>query len=162
MGRGGPQPKLTYAGKVEFEKLPEDEKMLVSLFLWHGCMMHKDLNAIRGGDAATKAAWDKFQLENKPIPLKNNWEKQKSPTSAESDPRKPPEETHGCGATKLTCLCGALFNHKDQAKGLHSTIRDWFEAEFGHAYVFPDTSNTRYGSHCKAAIELLVNRHHYI
>jgi hypothetical protein len=151
--------KLMHAGKDEFEKLAEDEKMLVSLFLWHGCMMHKDLNAIRGGDAAMKAAWAKFKLELRPIPLKNKWEKA---ANSESDTRKPPEETYGCGGTKLTCLCGALFNHKDPSKGLHSTIRSWFEAEFGHSHVFPDTSNTRYGSHCEAAIELLVNRHHYV
>jgi hypothetical protein len=153
--------KLMHTGKAEFEKLPKDEQMLVSLFLWHGCMMHKDPNTIRGGDMAMKATWAKFKLEPRPIPLKNKYEKDQAATS-ESDTRKPPEETYGCGRTKLTCLCGALFNHKDQSKGLHSTIRDWFEAEFGHAYVFPDTSNTRYGSHCEAAIELLVNRHHYI
>jgi hypothetical protein len=150
---------LLRQGDKKFENLTTEEKEDADLFLWHGCMMHKDLNATRGGDAAMKGAWEKHNLEPKPIPLKNKWEKA---ASASSDTRKPVEETYGCGGTKLTCLCGALFNHKDQSKGLHSTLRDWFEAEFGHAHVFPDTSNTRYGSHCEAAIELLVNRHQYV
>jgi hypothetical protein len=66
-----------------------------------------------------KAACAKLKLEPRPIPLKNKWEKAEN---SESDTQKLPEETCGCGRTKLTCLCGALFNHKDPLKGLHSTI----------------------------------------
>jgi hypothetical protein len=81
--------------------------------------LHKDLNAIHGRDIAMKAACAKLKLEPRPVPLKNKWEKA---ANSESDTRKPPEETYGYSGTKLTCLCGALFNHKDPLQGLHSTI----------------------------------------
>jgi hypothetical protein len=66
-----------------------------------------------------KSACAKLKLEPRPIPLKNKWEKAEN---SESDTQKPPEETYGCGGTKLICLCGALFNRKDLLQGLHSTI----------------------------------------
>jgi hypothetical protein len=153
---------LTCAGEEAFAKLPELTKADVNNFLWHGCMMHKDLNATRGGDQRMKLAWAKHSLEPRPIPLKNKWENAASASKASEETRKPAEERHACGGTKLTCLCGALFNHKDDDKGLHAPIQDWLETEFGYSHVFPNTSNTRYCSHCEAAIELLVNRHLYL
>jgi hypothetical protein len=156
---------LLKMGQSKFDELSPEEQADIDLFLWHGCCMHKDLNATRGGDARMKAAWEKHQLLPRPIPLKNKWEKAAAATDAEastSDSRKAPEEKYSCGGTKLTCLCGALFNHKDGSKGLHRVIDDWFVLNLGHSHVFPDTSNVRYGSHCLAAIELLVNRHLYL
>ncbi|KIJ33284.1 hypothetical protein M422DRAFT_77878, partial [Sphaerobolus stellatus SS14] len=38
----------------------------------------------------------------------------------------------------------------------------FFEGKLGHSVKFPDTSNTRYQSHCEAAAELLVQLEHYI
>ena len=66
------------------------------------------------------------------------------------------------GGTKLTSLAGAIFNHKDEKKGQADTYRIFFERELGYMISFPDTSNTRYGSHCLAAAELLVHRELYI
>jgi hypothetical protein len=160
---------LITTGEVEHESLSPEEQANVDLFLWHGCCMHKDLNATRSGDVRMRTIYKDHPLIPSPIPLKNKWQKTSVPVAtptllnSEADGAScQTEEFYACGGTKLTTLAGAIFNHKDAAKGVHKTVQDWFILEYGHAHVFPDTSNVRYCSHCQAAIELLVNRHLYI
>jgi hypothetical protein len=153
---------LVRAGEEEYKKLSFEEQLELDLFLWHGCMMHKDLNAIHGGDTHMKAAWNTLDLDPAPIPLMNKWEKAASAQGVDMNTRKPPKECHARGGTKLMCLAGAVFNQKDEGKGQQSMIQDWFEMEFGYAHPFPDTSNTQYGSHCDAASKLIVHRYRYI
>lgn len=47
----------------------DDDLRDASVFLWTGCQMHKEMNAVKGGCAAMKEAWKK--LDKKPIPLAN-------------------------------------------------------------------------------------------
>jgi hypothetical protein len=35
-------------GQAEFDKLTDDEKQSVDLFIWGGCCMHKNLNVFKG------------------------------------------------------------------------------------------------------------------
>ena len=42
--------------KASFEMLSDDEKHVLKLFIWAGCGCHKDLNTVRGGNAAMMAA----------------------------------------------------------------------------------------------------------
>jgi hypothetical protein len=100
---------LICAGNKEYAKLTEEEQLELDLFLWHGCMMHKDLNAVCGGDVAMKAAWKDNDLKPCPIPLMNKFEKAASAQSLGPNVEKPAEEKHARGGTKLTCLAGALF-----------------------------------------------------
>ncbi|KAF8592454.1 hypothetical protein K439DRAFT_1610258 [Ramaria rubella] len=69
--------------------------------------------------------------------------------------------THG-GAIKATSLAGAVFCHKDDKKGQQDSLKYFFEDTLGYPISFPDTSNTRYQSHCEAASELLVHLELYI
>lgn len=71
-------------------------------------------------------------------------------------------ETTTRGGIKATSLAGAIFNHKDDKKGQQNTHRQYFEHEFNYQFNFPDTSNTRYGSHCEAAAELLLHLPTYL
>lgn len=61
-------------------------------------------------------------------------------------------------AVKLTSLSGSIFNHKDDKKGQQDTYNNFFEERLGKHTRFPDTSNTRYQSHCEAATTLLLYR----
>lgn len=61
------------------------------------------------------------------------------------------------GAVKLTDLAGALFRHKDDKKGQQDSARWFFEnSSLGKVLTFPDTSNTRFGSHGDAATVLIA------
>ncbi len=73
-------------------------------------------------------------------------------------------ETSTRGGVKLTSLAGTrtLFNHQDDKKGYHDSYVFYFQSIIGHPLRFPDTSNTRYQSHCTVAAELLTHLPHYI
>ncbi|KAJ7839585.1 hypothetical protein B0H14DRAFT_3458644 [Mycena olivaceomarginata] len=62
------------------------------------------------------------------------------------------------GGVKLTSLAGMLFHHKDKKKGEGALFHIWFEDKLGYDITFPDTSNTRYQSHCEAAGALLTHK----
>ncbi|KAJ6534066.1 hypothetical protein DFH09DRAFT_1092225 [Mycena vulgaris] len=72
------------------------------------------------------------------------------------------EEVSEGGGVKLTSLAGMLFHHKDAKKGQGDLFRIFFEDKLGYQINFPDTSNTRYQSHCEAAGALLLHVDLYI
>jgi hypothetical protein len=158
--------RICEVGDDLFKKLDPAVQRVIDLYLWHGCMMHKDLNATKGGDAAMKAAWEKLGLLPMPILLKNKWQKQQASAGLTDRAAADEEEDddHGPigGGTKLCSISGAEYNSSDPKKGLHRIHRDYLKSKLGHAVVFPDTSNTRYGAYCAAAAELLVNLQLYI
>ena len=57
-------------GQEAFEKLSDEEKHLLRLFIWAGCGCHKDLNTIRGGYMAMANWWKENELEG-PVLLAN-------------------------------------------------------------------------------------------
>jgi hypothetical protein len=59
------------------------------------------------------------------------------------------------GAIKTAQLAGEVFNNKNDKKGYHDVFRWWWKVHVGLAFTFPDTSNTRFQSHCEAAAALL-------
>ncbi|EUC54483.1 hypothetical protein RSOL_052380, partial [Rhizoctonia solani AG-3 Rhs1AP] len=124
-------------GEQAFNQLSGIDKESATFFAWTGCCMHKEMNATKGGVASMSAEWEKLGLE-------------------------PPIDRVSGGAIKITTLAGLLFNHRDDKRGQQNTYRYWFEHIFGRLPTFPDTSNTRYGSHSDAAAELLVHRDHYL
>ncbi|KAF9642624.1 hypothetical protein BDM02DRAFT_3080845, partial [Thelephora ganbajun] len=38
-----------HLGEEAYQRLSEEEKQRVDLYVWTGCGMHKDLNAVKGG-----------------------------------------------------------------------------------------------------------------
>lgn len=124
------------------------------------------MNAAKGADKKLKGDYPKHGLPE-PILLKNKWqvrkEKKTSAEDADSDEDNSDDSNAPVGGgTKLCSLTGAEFNYWDEKKGLHRLAGDWFQKHCGHAHVFPDTSNTRYCSYCKAAVELLIRCEYYI
>ncbi|EUC65941.1 hypothetical protein RSOL_503290 [Rhizoctonia solani AG-3 Rhs1AP] len=136
----------TQIGEEEFQKLNPEVQFDINFLAWTGCCMHKELNVVKGGVANMISAWKELNL-TPPIPLLNKFEAQKN--------KDPDNSTRG--VIKLTSLAGALFNNKDDKKGYHSTVDGFFQKEFGHSKRFPDTSNTRFGSHCEAATEIVLH-----
>jgi hypothetical protein len=61
---------LSDLGKKELEKLPEDKRRILQLFIWAGCGCHKDLNTIRAGYMAMSEWWKGEGLEG-PVLLAN-------------------------------------------------------------------------------------------
>ncbi|KAF8594292.1 hypothetical protein BDV93DRAFT_459295 [Ceratobasidium sp. AG-I] len=140
-------------GEAEFQKLSSDTQFDTDFLAWAGCCMHKELNALRGGVTEMGANWKALGL-TPPIALKNKFESAKGAKSNEDKSTR--------GAIKLASLAGALFNNKDDKKGYQSTIDNFFEHRWGYSKRFPDTSNTRYGSYCDAAVELILHLDTYI
>ncbi|KAI9064676.1 hypothetical protein FKP32DRAFT_1611112 [Trametes sanguinea] len=155
-------------GKALYEGLPAEERRPLDLFLRLGCTMHKDLNSVKGGNAAMAAAWG--ELHTAPPILLANKENASTLREVDLDDLTAAElcalESSTRGGIQLTSLAGALFsnifNHKDEKKGHHDTYVFFFWETVGQPLRFPDTSNTCFSSHCTAATELLVHRMDYI
>src|SRR6266540_2989775 len=59
-----------YSGREAFEKLSDDEKRFLRLFIWAGCGCHTDLNTVHGGYMAMASWWKENDLEE-PVLLAN-------------------------------------------------------------------------------------------
>jgi hypothetical protein len=131
-----------------------EEKREAEFLLWAGCCMHKEMNSVKGGNAAMMAYWEKEGLSG-PVKLMNK-DNAAAASGGSSAAKKRAGDVSQGGGVKAANLAGALFNHKDDKKGQQDTLRIFFESVIGYMIRFPDTSNTRYQSHCEAAAVLLV------
>lgn len=146
-------------GAEVYSQLDEKERERVDLFVWTGCAMHKDLNCVKGGDAAMRAWWEENNTTG-PILLANkdnaavlqHAENIEEPTAIE---QRAFDSSSG-GGVKLASLAGMLFRNKDDKVGQQDTYQQFFLSRQQHIPKFPDTSNTRYQSHCGAAAQLIV------
>lgn len=105
-------------------------------------------------------SWEKLGIPG-PIKLMNK-DNAAAAAAGPSTAQKRAEAVSEEGAVKLTSLAGAIFNHKDQKKGQQDSLNWFMENKLGYTVKFPDTSNVRFQSHCKAAAELIVNLELYI
>ena len=147
-------------GQQELESLPEDERRLLTLFVWMGCCMHKDQNAFKGGNAAMMAAWESLPTPP-PILLANKANAAtvsrilmpKNGGRALTDEELAAVESSTRGGAKTASLAGAIFNPRGDKTGqgdTHLNVMSYkLSPEFDHVISrFPDTNNTRFGSHC--------------
>ena len=146
-------------GTEAYSQLDETEKQKVDLFVWTGCAMHKDLNCVKGGNEAMMEWWEKNNVPG-PILLANRdnaimiqqAENIEEPTAAEQRAL----DSSKCGGVKLASLAGLLFRHKDDKVGQQDTYQYFFQSRQKKVPRFPDTSNTRYQSHCTASAALIT------
>lgn len=114
---------------------------------------------MKGGDKRMCGTWTKNNL----VPPTKLLNKDIDATSTvNSDDSSELQNSATAGGVKLTALAGALFNHKDDKKGHQDSHRNFLRICTGGPYTFPDTSNTRFQSHCAAAANLLLHRSHHI
>ncbi|TFK51627.1 hypothetical protein OE88DRAFT_1734680 [Heliocybe sulcata] len=149
-------------GAAAYAALSEVEKFKINRFIWLGCCMHKELNSVKGGNAAMIAWWvqngvpgpvlllNKFNAANLPHIL--------SPSSSLTPAEKLAFNSSTCGGVKITTLLGSEFKHKDDKKGQQATYSYWMEEQLGHPHSFPDTSNTRFQSHGGVATVLIIHQ----
>lgn len=154
------QQMLERLGREAHADLPEDVRRAMDFFVRAGCCMHKDLNSVKGGVKAM-AAWYQEHNKQPPVLLAN---RDLDVTIRNMGPSSVPRTTveqHALdntsrGGIKAASLAGAIFNNSNEKKGQQDTYRNYFEHEHKLKFNFPDTNNTRYGSHCDGAAELLT------
>ena len=144
-----------YLGEEAYQHLSLEEKRRVDLYVWSGCGMHKDLNTVKGG-AEQMAEWWEKSGAIPPVELMSKFKAQ-AVAAAVTPENKDPASVKGSGrgAIKVGSLLGALVKHKDPKKGHQNRFRAFCLRAVGEEINFPDTSNTRYQSHAKAATEII-------
>jgi hypothetical protein len=149
-----------------FEALPDTDQMQFMLFIRTGCCVHKDLNTVKGGDKAMQESWKDMNTAP-PILLanKDNAAVLKRASALPGD-RSPAEkqaaEVSKRGGSHATMLGGLICCNKDKKKGQQDTYNWYMEKHLGLHIPYPDVSNTRYGTHGKAAATLVVYRSDFV
>ncbi|TFK74719.1 hypothetical protein BDN72DRAFT_874903 [Pluteus cervinus] len=151
-------------GQEEYDKLPADERRALDFFVWVGCCMHKDQNSFAGGNTEMMAWWEK-NGETPPLLLAN---KQNAETLRKvldpargnaplTDSEEAALKATTRGGVKAAAIAGAIFNNRDDKRGQGDSHVYHFIERIGDAFRrFPDTNNTRFGSHALAAEQLLI------
>lgn len=150
----------TDLGKDAFEKLSDKEKAIFKLFVWVGCGCHKDLNTVLGGYIALSKFWVEHGLEP-PVLLPNKFNEAiiqdaAKSNSNDSEAARRAVQNSSQGGIKTTKLAGDILNNKNDKSGHHDQFRIWWKKKVGTSFTFPDTSNTRFQSHCEAAAALTL------
>ena len=151
-------------GEAAFQRLPVAEQRQVSLFVSSFCCMHKDLNAVKGGNVAMMAYWQ--DANRAPPLLLMNRDNDATTRVAGPSTAAMNRALHASvgGAIKFLELCGSVFRHRDDKKGHQDSYRWFFEdsPEVGTLVEFPNVSSVRFGSFGDAASEILVHLPVYI
>jgi len=153
-------------GRREYDALSGEDRRKLDLFVWAGCCMHKDQNSFKAGNAAMILAWKELGVPP-PILLANKANSATlrgilhpegpDPTAtAFSEDEQRAFEQSTRGGCKATALAGTILNNKDDKKGQGDRHIKHFQEKVDPLYTrFPDTSNTRFGSHGEAAADLI-------
>jgi hypothetical protein len=153
-------------GKDAYEMLSDSEKKTLKLFIWAGCGCHKDLNTVKAGYAEMASWWEENEIQPPVLLANRDNAAVLNEISSEQGTVTPAQERAfemtSRGAIKATQLAGAIFNHKDDKKGHHNVFRYWWKDHVKTDFTFPDTSNTRFQSHCEAAGALLLHLNSFI
>ena len=147
-------------GERAYQLLSPEEKEDADFYVYTGCGMHKDLNAMKGGAERMAGSWEE-EKRTPPIAMMS-----KSQALAAESGAPPQKGKRGRrperGGVKLTDLLGALLKNKNPKKGHQDRFRGFCRKVLGTEILFPDTSNNRYQSHGYAATEIVHHRQLYI
>ncbi|KAJ2923670.1 hypothetical protein H1R20_g13424, partial [Candolleomyces eurysporus] len=141
-------------GAEAWADLSDEDREKAEVFVWAGCCMHKELNSVKGGARRMAEYWSTVD-NTAPVKLMNQ-HKEMAVNAGSSEAVL--SSFGDSGGVKLTSLAGAIFRHKDDKKGQQDTFKMYFENLYGYSIAFPDTSSTRFQSHCAAAAELIVHQ----
>ncbi|KAJ3819465.1 hypothetical protein F5880DRAFT_1616443 [Lentinula raphanica] len=148
---------LRHYGEQDFQKLTPEQQAEADFFIWCGCCMHKDLNAHKGATARMAEYWEESG-KTPPLILMNK-DNAAAAEIGNAAAKKRAEQVSARGGIKLTELMGLLLKNTNSKKGQQDRHGIYFEARehLGFFTHFPDTSNTRYQSHCDGAAEIMVH-----
>jgi hypothetical protein len=165
-------------GKDEFDKLSEAEKQQLTLFIWCGCCMHKDMNTFKAGCMQLAEVWEELNLPG-PCLLANKANAQIlrdliEPGADTTQPMTEEQimafESTSRGGLKFLQIAAAIFANKDDKKGqgdrliAHQTQwkRDEREKHKKKRIPqFPDICKTRFGSYGRGASHVLKHLDFY-
>ena len=102
-------------GELPYQRLSPEEQAEVDFWVYTGCVMHKDLNAAKGGVERMSKSWDE-KKSAPPIALMNKAKEKAAESSLACNNGKGVRRPER-GAVKLTSLLGALIKHKNPKKG---------------------------------------------
>lgn len=140
-------------GEDSYAALPQAEREVAELFVHAGCCMHKELNAAKGGYSRLQRFWKSRGLTG-PCLLMNKDNDAAAQAGGAAAVQAAQKSTGG--AVKTAELAGTWLRHKDDKKGQQDAFRYFIERMTGKIFTFPDTSNTRFGSHGDAASVLVT------
>ncbi|KAF7303520.1 hypothetical protein MIND_00581200 [Mycena indigotica] len=157
-------------GVQELAEVDDSERHLLTVWVWTGCCMHKDQNSFKGGNTAMTAHWKILGIDG-PIPLANKenakairkiLHPERGDAEVTAEDLKKLEDV-AFGGAKLTALAGAIFNNAIDKRGQGDAHQLFLEyhLELDRVKRFPQTNNTRFGSHGDAAVELLTHLETY-
>jgi hypothetical protein len=147
-------------GQERFSMLTMAEQESIDFFVWAGCCMHKDLNAVKGGNTRMQAWWALNDVDGPALLM--NRDNAAAALGGPSTAQARAVRVSQGGAAKALALAGSVFRHKDDKKGQQDSLRFFLEAQLGYFSPWPDTSNTRYHSNCDGAGEWIVHEDLYI
>ena len=151
---------VTELGKEAFEKISEEDKHILRLFIQAGCRCHKNLNTVQRGYFALLKWYNENPEVERPILLANcdndsvvqEW----SATLEQSDTPTPAQERAFLksfqGAIKTAEMAGAIFNYKDYKKNHYNVFRYWWIQHIGIPFTFLDTSNNCFQSSTRTSL----------
>jgi hypothetical protein len=143
-----------------YGNLPATEKCLLDFYLWAGCGMHKDLNCVKGGNAAMQRWWADNGVSG-PFLLANKDNAAILDHADDSDDYDAVEQQavdkSSGGGVKLASLAGMVFNNKNDKVVQQNVHEGFFLPKSIPMQKFPDTSNTHYQCYCNAAAELITH-----
>jgi hypothetical protein len=145
------------SGKLIHSNLkPDDKRFLeITVWLWTGCCMHKDLNVQKIAVSDMQDYWKGTGVEPMPhfnaqavVAISEMKEGAEPTTFAEKEALRSVER----GAIKMAQSGGLIFDPSGKnfkhGQGLHAPL--WFEQKIGKALMFPKVNQTRYGSNGEA------------
>ncbi|KAG2141308.1 hypothetical protein DEU56DRAFT_755013 [Suillus clintonianus] len=147
-------------GQERFSMLTTAEQESIDFFVWGGCCMHKDLNAVKGGNTRMRAWWALNDVDGPALLM--NRDNAAAASGGPSTAQARAVRVSQGGAAKALALAGSVFHHKDDKKGQQDSLRFFLEAQLGYFSPWPDTSNTHYHSNCDGAGEWIVHEDLYI
>jgi hypothetical protein len=127
-------------GAEAYSQLDEHEKKRVDLFIWTGCAMHKDINCVKGGNAAMKAWWKENDMPGSTLLANkdNAAVLQQAENADEPTAEQRAFDSSSGGGVKLTGLAGMLFKNKDDKLDQQDTysISNFFSPD---SRMFPNS-----------------------
>jgi hypothetical protein len=155
-------------GAEALQNLEEEDRRLLTVWVWTGCCMHKDQNSFKGGNTCMTAYWKELGVPG-PIPLANkdsaaavrrvlHPEDGDRPASEDDLERL---ENAAFGGAKTAALAGAIFENAIEKRGQGDQVELFLLAKLEAGAPikrFAKTNQTRFGSHGDAACELVARR----
>ena len=147
-------------GEQAYQRLSPGEKADADFYVYTGCGMHKDLNAMKGGAERMARSWEEGK-GTPPIALMSKSQETVAESGSVSEKGKGGRQPER-GGVKLAGLLGALLKNKNSKKGHQDRFRTFCRKVIKTEILFPDTSNNRYQSHGYAATEIVHHRQLFI